>query len=196
MLFHFSSRQVALEMRLQFFEESQKRALIGVFIAGEVSEQAFVLFRPVIGVGRKLPFDVFQVLLRSLEEPMRAYRFLHQRTGYLGLRPVMPKPGIAKRFKLGWIFMAQDQFCGAAAMRDGISTGTRFSVGSGRTSAAVARRFRWSLRGTRWKVDGIAHSVGAIRVWRTGELRERSEEGQAIDLKRDRLFYDAVIGAG
>lgn len=138
-LFHFSSRRVVSEMRLQLFEKSEKRAFVGVLIAGEVPEQAFVLFGPVIGVGRKLPFDVFQVLLRSLEEPMRAYRFLDQRTGYLGLRLVMPKPGIAKRFELGWIFMPQDQFCGAAAMRDGIFAGTRFSVGSGRARAAMAR---------------------------------------------------------
>ncbi len=79
-------------------------------------------------------------------------------------------------------------------MRDGIFAGTRFSVGSSRTSAAIAPRFRRSLRGTRRGVGRIAHDVGAIRVWRKGEQRDRSEEGQAIDLERDGLFFDAVIG--
>lgn len=37
-------------MGLQLLEESEKRALVGGLIAAEVSEQAFVLFRPVIGV--------------------------------------------------------------------------------------------------------------------------------------------------
>ena len=81
-------------------------------------------------------------------------------------------------------------------MRDGIFAGTRFSVGSSRTSAAIAPRFRRSLRGTRRGVGRIAHDVGAIRVWRKGEQRDRSEEGQAIDLERDGLFFDAVIGGG
>ena len=49
-LFHFSSRRVEFEMGLQLLEESEKRALVGGLIAAEVSEQAFVLFRPVIGV--------------------------------------------------------------------------------------------------------------------------------------------------
>jgi hypothetical protein len=104
----------------------------------------------------------------------------------------MPKPGIAKRFEFGWIFMAQNQFCGAAAVRDCIFAGTRFSVGSGWTGAAMARRFRRRLRGTRQKVGGITHVAGAIRVWRTGERPERSQKGQAVDLKRDRLFCDLV----
>ncbi len=108
MLFQFGGRRVAFEMRFQLLKEPEERALVGVLIAGEVPEHAFVLFGPVIGIGRKLPFDVFQVLLRSFEVPMRAYRFLDQRAGYLGLRLVMPKPGITKRFELGWIFVAQD----------------------------------------------------------------------------------------
>ena len=108
MLFQFGGRRVAFEMGFQLLKEPEERALVGVLIAGEVPEHAFVLFGPVIGIGRKLPFDVFQVLLRSFEVPMRAYRFLDQRAGYLGLRLVMPKPGITKRFELGWIFVAQD----------------------------------------------------------------------------------------
>lgn len=93
---------------------------------------------------------------------MRAYCFLNQRSCDVRLRLVIPEPGVAKRFELGRILVAQNQLCRAATVRDGIFAGARFPIRTSWTGAALAGVFRWNLHGRRWKVGGVIHDAAMI----------------------------------
>jgi hypothetical protein len=108
---------------------------------------------PMIGVHRKLPFDFGEAFLGTLQEPMRFGEFFDKRDGHFVLRRIVFEPAANSGFEFGGVFVAQDEFLGAAAVDEPVHGRARFAFDGARASGARAR-------------------VVAARVRRCGLLRQ------------------------
>jgi hypothetical protein len=94
-----------------------------------------------IGVHGKLPFHFGEAFLRALKKPMRFGELFDERDGHFILRRIVFEPAADGGFEFGGIFVAQNQFLGAAAVHEPVHGRARFAFGRAWASGARARVF-------------------------------------------------------
>lgn len=129
---------LAVEIIFDILQAAAERAFGGRFVAGKIGIELLVFVGPSPGVARQIRLDLFETAAIAFEKPMRERGFVDQQTGELiiaGL--VVIEPSLNCEFKFFGIFATNDGLLRAAAVREAIQGGARFSGLRTRARAAA-----------------------------------------------------------